>query len=160
MINIKYNIKPFSAELKALGSDLQRKVVRAGVAAAAQVFKKRAKAGAPMLTGRLKRAIFAARSRYRAPGMEHYYVAVSSGKGQDKSTDAFYWRWVEKGHLATGTRKLKGGTRRRALQRSRWAGKVVPAQPFMAPAFSGGQREALAAFEKRMTDRILKANRK
>lgn len=164
----------FSARLRALGSDMQRKIVRAGALAAGIVFRNAAREFAPVLrkarkdrvSGALKKSIYATRSKNKSrPGMEAIVVAGRTGnKGAKKPTaSAFYWRFVEEGHLARGPGgKLKGGNRSRELQRSRLkagGAKFVPPVAYLRRAFQTKQDQAIAAFNKRIEARIAKAQK-
>lgn len=169
-----YGIPEFSARLRALSADMQRKVVRAGALAAATDFRNAAKANAPQsrvsrgrghTPGQLKRAIVAGRAKNRSkPGIEAYTVVVRAGKARRKNqSSAFYWRWVEAGHLVRGPgKKLQGGDKSRALQRQRLqasGAKYVPPNAFLLRAFRARQGQAVAAFNKRIEVRIQKATR-
>lgn len=162
----------FKVKLRELSANMERKVVRAGAMAAANVFKKAAVANAPVLkvprkhrvAGTLRRSIFAGRSKSRSkPGTELIVVGVRQGRKAAKSgRDAYYWRWVEDDHIPRGPgQKIKGGDRRRALERSRLLsrGKVVPGTFFMKKAFEANQDRAIAAFNQRIAARIEKASK-
>lgn len=165
----------FTARLKALGIDMETKIVRSGVLAAGAVFRKAAQANAPSLSkpdthkknprvaGMLKKSIFSVRSRsMSSPGTEVAVVSVSGGTGVKKGKDAFYWRWVEAGHLARGPgQRLKGGKNSRSLQRKRLTaggGNFVPGVFFLKRAFDNNVGAAIAAFNAKIEARILKAN--
>ncbi|WP_395406304.1 HK97-gp10 family putative phage morphogenesis protein [Pseudoduganella sp. UC29_106] len=168
-------IPEFSARLRALGIDMERKIVRAGALAAGIVFRNAARENAPSLKpntrrkdrtpGALKKSIYATRSKSKSkPGLETIVVAARAGSKTSKKgvATAFYWRWVEDGHVARGPGgKLKGGNRSRALQRSRLkaGGKFVPGVAFLRRAFQGKQDQAVAAFNKRIEARIAKAQK-
>jgi HK97 gp10 family phage protein len=165
----------FKAQLRLLGYDMERKVMRAAGMAAAQVFKKAAQANAPVgrvqsktrTPGRMKKNIFAGRSKNRSkPGKEIIVVGVRNGKrfqNGKENRDAYYWRWVEAGHVARGPgTRLKGGDRSRALERKRIkesGGRVVQGVWFMRRAYDANQDKALAAFNKRIEARIAKAQK-
>lgn len=176
-ITVKTNLPDFKRQLRAFGLDMERKVFRAGVAASAQVFRKRVEEVAPVRTGRLKRAIYVRRSRDSTTGREHYFVGVRQGKAARNrnvrhkgkvvgtgNLDAFYWRFVELGHLVRRRGSgVRGGRRSQALQRARLSAlgaRRVPARPFLAPAFQRGKDEALQAFTVRVQQRIDKENAK
>lgn len=164
----------FSSRLRALGSDAQ-KIVRAGALAAGVVFRNDARQNAPSLKlgskrkdrvpGALRKSIYATRSKSKSkPGMEVIVVAARAGSKTTKKgvATAFYWRWVEDGHVARGPGgKLKGGNRLRAIQRSRLksAGKFVPGVAYLRRAFQGKQDQAITAFNKRIEARIAKAQK-
>lgn len=177
-INIRITGLPeFSRRLRALSLDMQRKVTRAGAMAAGNIFRKAAVANAPMrqepygntkaprVPGTLKKAIYAARSRVRSkPGKELIVVGVRSGKqASARGKGAFYWRFVENGHLVRGPgQKIKGGTNRATLERNRLkagGAKFVPPVFFMKRAFADNQDAAITAFNERIEKRIQKANK-
>jgi hypothetical protein len=174
-VTVTTNLPDFKRQMRELGQDFERKVFRAGTAAAAGVFKKQGISEAPVLKrpkkgavyGLLRRAIYVKRAR--APsGTERYFVGVRQGKRargrKGGSLDAYYWRWVHEGHLARGPgSKIKGGRRRSALERRRLGAsgaKRVPGNPFLARAFAQGKDAALKAFTDRVTKRIDQENRK
>lgn len=167
----------FKSRLRALSNDVQRKVTRAGAVAAGNVFRKAAVANAPVLQkadtrknnprvpGTLKKAIYAARSRNRSKaGMELIVVGVRAGRQAAASgKSAFYWRFVEGGHLVRGPgQKIKGGRNRAGLERARLkasGAKFVPPVYFLRRAFADNQDAAVTAFNARMEKRIEKATR-
>lgn len=166
----------FSARLRALGQDMERKIVRAGALAAGVVFRNQARELAPTLKlntrrkdrvpGALKKSIYATRSKSKSrPGLETIVVAGRTGKkgAKKQSASAFYWRFVEDGHLARGPGgKLKGGNRSRELQRSRLkasGAKFVPPVAYLRRAFQTKQDQAISAFNKRIEARIAKAQK-
>jgi HK97 gp10 family phage protein len=172
VITVSHNAADLRAQLNALSKDIEKNIIRAGVRAAGQVFRKQAAKilGRPRLSkvkrgvtpGTLRKSVFVFRSRKSRPGEEIQLVSVRQGKDQRQrkggSRDAFYWRWVEAGHRIVPRKgrlqKTSRSTRRRMATRS------VPAHPFLKPAFTSGQNEAMAAFRKRITDRIAKENAK
>lgn len=176
-VRTKTNLPDFKKRLSEFKFDMERKIIRSGVAASATVFRRhvvrilqRPRLSPPIkgvTPGTLRRAIYVKRER-AVPGTEHYFVGVRQGKKarnrKGGSLDAFYWRMVELGHLKRRPGGgLRGGKRSRALQRSRLnaagAGRV-PAYPFLQPAFQQGQTEALANFTERVQERIDKENAK
>jgi HK97 gp10 family phage protein len=171
-IEFRFNLPDFNRQLKALSQDMEQKVIRAATAAAARTFYKRALQFVPILKtprkdrspGILKRALYVFRSRDRSGGREHYVVGVR-GRAKSRGTvDAFYWRWVEQGHLARGKGTgLRGGKRSKNLQRQRLAisgAKRVQAHPYLKPAFETGKDEALKVFYSTIEKRLAKANQK
>lgn len=162
-IEVRTNLPAFSAQLKAIGADFEKKAVRSATAAAATVFRKYAQQRAPVLKkfdkrraiGTLRRAIYVKWSRFQKRGSARYIVSVRSGKkAAEKQRDAFYWRFLEGGWIPRGPGKgLKGGRRYKELQRSRATrGKV--SYPFIAPAAAQAQSPALQAFKVRLTKKI------
>jgi hypothetical protein len=168
-----YGLPEFAARLRALRNTDIRKVARSGAAAAATIFRRSVAANAPVLKkidtrrknprvmGALKRAVIAARSsRKSGPGKEVYVVSFRVRGGKNS---AFYWRWVEGGHIVRGPgQRLKGGNRTRALQRARIkasGGSYVPGRWFVRQAFQGNQVQAADAVSKRLNERILQVEK-
>jgi HK97 gp10 family phage protein len=177
-VDIRFTgIPAFSERLKELSGSMQRKVVRAGGMAGAKVFQKAAKANAPVLQkrdtrrvmarvpGALKKAIVAGRSKKQSkPGTEVTFIAVrTGGKNPNMSKSAFYWRFVEDGHLTRGKgQAIKGGKNRAGLERTRLkaaGAKFVPGRGYIARAFKDNQDAAIKAFNQRIEARIVKAQR-
>ncbi len=177
--NIYTNLPDFKRQMIGFAQDLQNKIAGSGVNAAAQAFKKRAVAVAPELqrtdtrkknprtAGTLKRAMYVYRRRNPQAGTVLYSVSFRKGRKEQKrkggSRDAFYGRFLELGWIPRGPgRRLRGGSRRRALERSRilaGGGGKITKYKFLLPAFQQAQGEALAAFNRKMTDRINKASK-
>lgn len=171
-ISFVFDLPNFNAALDALSLDMEQKVMRAATRAATTVFLTRAQQYVHVLKsprknriqGLLKRLLYVTRSRDRSAGREHYVLAVkSSGKGTALGK-AFYWRWVEEGHLARGRGTgLRGGKRSKAAQRAQLAAsgaKRVKAYPYLKTAFDTGKNEALDVFYSTVEKRLAKANAK
>lgn len=175
-VTIRTNLPDFKRQLQAFGYDMQRRIFRSGVAAAAAVFKRAVVQRAPVLrtkhtkrvAGLLKRSIYTKRARDSKNGLEHYFVGVRQGKRAQQrkggSLDAFYWRVVELGHLIRRRRQaLRGGRRSVALQRARLNASGAPRvrpYPYLAPAYQAVKGQALQAFNVRVQARIDKENAK
>lgn len=157
---IRVNIGKFREEIRQLGALIERRIATNAVRAAARVFRDAARADAPVLRkadprrerGALKRSVTIFRSRNRTRGIVSYTVGVRAGKALAKrGGDPFYWRFLERGWIPRGPgKRLKGGRRRRSLERRRLrgTGAQVAKFPFLAPAFQRVKRTALAAFER------------
>jgi HK97 gp10 family phage protein len=155
---VRSNLPEFKRQLDTIKVDMQRRAVRRATAAVGRIFRNEAKRISPVLQtmrkhrvmGALRKNIIVKRSRYQRVGAERYFVGVRSGKvSQRASGDPFYWRFLEGGWMPRGAgRRLKGGNRSRALQRSRSrsAGGSFVQFPFLAPAFNSKRTEALQAF--------------
>lgn len=162
-VRVKTNIADFRAQLRAIGGDFEKKAMRSATAAAASVFRAAARQAAPQqeppstrkghVVGTLKRAIYTYK-RKGSQGSVTYRVSIRMGKKeQAKKRDAFYWSWVEQGHVARGPgQRIKGGANSKALQRKRLksGGGFVQAQPFLAPAFRSAGSRALQVFSERL----------
>lgn len=177
MITIKADLPAFKKELDAIGAR-QQKIVQAATRKAALAFKPTVVRNAPVLkrpdrrkknprvAGTLKRAIYIKRARDSKNGLEHYFVGVRQGKkaarAKGGSRDAFYWVFLEGGWIARGPgKKIRGGARRRALERSRLIAKGAKQYryPFLKPAFDANKEKALTVFYKEIGDGISKANK-
>lgn len=170
-ITIKFDIPDFKRQLQELGVRFERNAIRSGANAAGQVFRKAAIALAPELKtpnkrrvrGVLKRSIYVARSRSQSGrGVETY--SVSFKKRKQGGGDPFYGRFLEAGWIPRGRgRKLRGGTRSKALQRARslaHGARKITEYAFLLPAFKSAGAAALAAFNKKIEERIAKENAK
>lgn len=155
---VKVNATELRDRFRRLKDDVQIKVVDAALRQAAQVFRRAVIAKAPVLkkaskgrvAGTLQKAIYTARSKYSTSGARRYFIGVRSGTKAGKSgRDAFYWRWLEAGWMPRGPgQALKGGTRRRNLQRRRnaAAGNKTVEFPFIKPAFDASKGAAEQKF--------------
>jgi HK97 gp10 family phage protein len=161
---IKFNLPDFRRELAALGERMEKRAVRNATRAAARVFRDAARARAPVLAepeprrvaGALRRAIYAGPSKInRRRGVVAFFVGVKASRAARKTArDPFYWRFLEGGWIPRGPgQRLQGGTRRKALERSRTAGRRI-SRPFLAPAFRAQQGAAVAAFNARLEKEI------
>lgn len=170
-VTVTSNIVDFRAQLRAIGADMEKKAVRQASQAAASVFRAAAQKAAPVqkppstrkghVVGTLKRAIYSRRVKRTPRGTVAYRISIRQGKReQAKKRDAFYWVWVEQGHIARGPgQRIKGGANTRALQRKRIRGSgkgVVQPSPFLKPAFSSAGSKALQVFNDRMALAIAK----
>lgn len=172
-VNVTTNLPEFKAQLRAIGTDMERRAVRQASAAAASVFRSAVQRNAPVqappgrkghVVGTLRRAIYARKLKAER-GTVIYRIGVRQGRGEQKrNRDAYYWAWVEQGHIARGPGgALKGGVRSKSLQRLRLragGGKVVPPHPFFKPAFESAGSRALQVFNERLTRAIAKYSQK
>lgn len=160
----------------ALPGKIGKKVLRKGAGAGAQIVKAAEIAGAPVKSGRLKAAFIVKFVRESSNDEQAtFIVTVRQGKkqrqlkrGRGKNAkivdlDAYYAKWVERGHKnvarpkktdlrLTGRRRRSNIAARRAASNS-----VTPPHPFFAPALSRSQTKALDAMVKTMTDETVKA---
>lgn len=151
-----------SRQISALKADLRRKVVKGALRDAAAPIRRAAKAAAPVLAQPTKTRVpgvvrdnvrvFASKLRRAARGEIGVYATVAVAPGKRKvlkrvrrlrragmavvvRNDPFYFRFLE-----MGTKKMR-------------------ARPFLGPAFQAHRQAALAIFERRIGERIAKANR-
>lgn len=169
-LNVKHNLPDFKAQLARFGVDFERRTVRSATLAAANVFKKLVIAEAPVLrkpsgkriSGALRKSIYVARSKRSTKGAERYVVSFRKGRKAAKSgRDAFYGRFLELGWVPRGPgKRLLGGVRSRALQRTRSTSAKITQYKFISPAFQRGKSAALAVFTRRIETRIAKESKK
>jgi HK97 gp10 family phage protein len=121
---------------RVIPAEMQGKALQKALAAGTKLTVAAARAKAPRLTGRLARAIYAARDKASKFSLESRIVGVRRGKKAQKTDkDAFYWKFVEFGHKAGKTQ--------------------VPPNPFMRPAFESTKvaaAEAITAKLKQILD--------
>jgi hypothetical protein len=170
-ITVRTNLPDFKRQLNAIRFDLQKRGVANANRAAVKVVRGQAETNAPIRTGRLKRAIWAGRNRrISKPGTEVATLAVyqkdktrnSKRKGRSVTQGAFYWYFLEGGWIPRGPgQKIRGGTRRRALERERLikAGAKRVQFPFLANALRTKQQGAIDAFNKSLQRSIDRYNR-
>jgi HK97 gp10 family phage protein len=161
---VTMNLPDFRRQLRELGERVEKRVVRNATRAAARVFRDAARAEAPVLAepnprrvaGALRRGIYAGPSKVRrGRGIVAFYVGVRASKTARKTArDPFYWRFLEAGWIPRGPgQRIQGGTRRKALERTRTAGRRI-ARPFLATAFRRAQGAAVAAFNARIESEL------
>ncbi len=123
--------------LIAMGQKLGLKAIRSALGAGANIIKKEATTLAPSLSGRLRRALYVKRLPKPNPYSEKYILSVRHGKKlQKRDLDAYYWGWIEFGHL---TRPSHG---RISSGEGSKLKKIAP-QHFLIPAFVHKKIEAL-----------------
>jgi len=167
---IRTNIPDFRRQLRRLDTVTRRRVVARAVAAGARVFRDAARAAAPVDSGRLRRGIYVKSVRVRnAVGTEKAAsVKIKSGARyrsvgkRGKNNDAYYARFVIRGHIVRGPgQKLQGGRRSRELQRSRLrrsGAREVPPNKFLSRAFAASRGRALSAFNDKLSSELALAS--
>lgn len=162
-VTLRTNLPDLKRQMAQLGQKIQRKVIRSATSAAAREIANQARSAIRLRTvrrsGSLQRAVFVARLRRTPRGSEIYRIGIRSGasartrktKAGVSKIDAFYWYWVDQGHIKRQAKALSGGRRGVALQRQRIrsAGGWVPGRFFMREAYQRGRSQAVNAFYKR-----------
>ncbi len=175
-------LQELNRALSQLNDDVKKKYVRGAVGAGARLIRDAAirnaatviagtapKSGIRRRTGRLQRAIYSAwLAKESTADSQSFIVSVKRGKNfqsktrqrggksfQTSNKDAYYWTWVEFGHVVT-TKKIKGGLRAREKARIplKAAGQFVPARPFMRPALESNKTAAIEAVRVELAKRI------
>lgn len=137
-----FDIEGFSELSKAmekLPANLQKRALRPSVRAGANLMRDRARMGAPVRTGALKRNIKSEERRDKfnrgrvqfSVGVEHGKKNLSASR-KKRGEDPYYWYFQEEGYHAVGRAKSKGRKGRAGRkQRSRF----VRGKHFMRRAF-------------------------
>lgn len=172
-------LKELDAALQRLEQKVALQHLRGAVAAGARVIRdaaiENASKGSPSVqSGTLKRAIYSRWMREMSTRQRvSFFVSVKRGpKNRSKQStgkngkiknsanrDAYYWTWVEFGHISrtAKTGKIKGGARRRDATRNNLkeqGAKFIAARPFMRPAFEANKRKAIEAIRDELAKRI------
>jgi HK97 gp10 family phage protein len=131
-------LKELADKMRAMGPDIARNALRAGVGEAARALRDEAKQTNPDDTGRTDRALYAKLIKEQSSDHQAtYYVGARSGKRERKrDRDAWYWRFVE-----FGTVKM-------------------PARPFLRPAFEKLKMQAVDLIAARIAARIKRFERR
>jgi hypothetical protein len=142
------------ANLAGLPDAIQTKILRGALADAAKIVSRQAEDNARSMTGgtgRMEASIGTSNTRVFGPGV--YGVSVETGKAWFKG-QYFYAGFVEFGHVATGRKTIRGGTKRRRAQRNemKLAGRFVPGRHFAHDAVEMKEAEATAAFVASVND--------
>ncbi len=158
------NLPGLMAELRQIPQIMQTRILKGACATGAAVFKDQVTANALRVadTGTLARAVYMTRlSSECDQNNERWIVGVRRGKtiGKNKrenKNDAFYAAWVEYGHL-TRTPGLTAKQHRKARESGTaesLGAKVVPAHPFMRPAFDTKKVDAVRAMEQYVREHL------
>ncbi|MCA3068116.1 MAG: HK97 gp10 family phage protein [Rhodocyclaceae bacterium] len=169
-------LRELNDALAKLADDVAIKHARGAVAAGAALIRDAARANVPVRSGKLKAAIYSAWIREASSReRQSFFVSVRRGKkyqprmkvskaGRQRATkdlDAYYWTWIEFGHIATGA-KIKGGARARAKARDKLkqsGATFVPARPFLRPAFESNKMKAIEVIRAELSKRIFEGVR-
>ena len=177
-------LQELNRNLVRLADDVQRKHLRGAVAAGARLIRDAAVRNFNAIqdlpdiedetgrklprirTGKLARSIYSKWIQEASGnGRQSFLVSVrrgkrfrakKRGKGMTEDKDAYYWTWVEFGHVATGPKKLKGGAwkRQKARKALKAAGRFVAARPFLRPALENNKTAAIEAVRAELAKRI------
>lgn len=131
--------------------------LRAATFAGAEVFRDEAKRNAQshIQTGTLWRNIIAVRLVEESDGALRQVYKVTVRKGRYGGEDAYYARWVEKGHKFV-PRKKKGvpWKAHRAAAELEYGNARVPAHPYMRPAYESRKGAAVEAMTKKLQEQL------
>lgn len=151
-----------------LGEAAGESALRAAGVAGANVFREEAKrnliANGSVDSGTILRNIIMKRREEDSNGnlRQSYVVTVRQGKF-NADGDAFYWRFVEDGHLIVKARMGKAKVsiaRRRKLAamfaEAEFGNSRVEAKPFMRPAYDSKREEVVGVITKTLAAEIKK----
>ena len=178
-IAVHLNVPDFARQLRLVESELRTKIVRQAMAAGAGVCKKAVVQDAPQARaphvaargvvvqpGNLRRSAYVFRMRGQA-GTTAYRISIRQGRSvkttkRGGKMDAYYWGWVHQGHLVRGPGgKIRGGTRRAALERNRLksgGARMVPPNPFLTRAWQKSQQAAIDVAYARLERGVVRLN--
>jgi HK97 gp10 family phage protein len=152
--------------IEALTKDMRIKVVRGALREAARPIVRQARINAPVLTGLIRKRIgtFTSKIRRRQLGEVGVFIKprISNQARRLKlnNQDPYYYRWVEAGYHAVGSRRIKGGRETRARNLKASGARFIPGKIFMGRAFDSKKGEALSIFQSAIKKRIDLANRR
>lgn len=124
--------------------------------AGAKVFLDEAKARVPVKTGTIKANLIIKRAEEKSSSAEKqtYLVTVRSGK-QGNDGDAYYWKWVENGHMIVGKKaKAAAWKNHRAAAKLEFGDSKKGARPFIRPAYESVKDKAINAMQTKMAEKI------
>lgn len=130
--------------------------LRATGFAGAQVFLEEAKLRVPVKSGNIKANLIIKRAEEKSSSADKqtYLVTVRSGK-QGNDGDAFYWRWVENGHLIVGKKAKKAAWKaHRQAAKLEYGNSKIGAKPFIRPAYESVKNRAIDAMVIKMHQKI------
>jgi HK97 gp10 family phage protein len=96
-------------KILAMGQKVGLKAIRSALVGGAQIVKKDAQARVPVLTGRLKKALYIKRMSKPNPFKENVIFGARHGKKmQKRGLDAYYWGFIEFGFTDRSGKKIPG----------------------------------------------------
>lgn len=132
-------MKELDYALKQLPIRAQKKVLKQSVSAGAAVIRKEARKNARKFkrTGNLAKKI---KTAYNKAKSRPWFPIYEVGCGE-----AFYGKFIERGFIAVGPKGEKGGTWKawRAARKVSKGSRHVAAKPWLRPALSSKEREAI-----------------
>lgn len=130
----------------------------------AEVFREEAKnnALAHAKTYTIHRSIIVKRLEEDSDGGLRQVYLVTVRQGRFGGDDAFYWRFVEKGHkfvpknktVSKRTGRTIGWAAHRRAAELEYGTATVPAYPFMRPAYESKKHEAVDVMTKTLADQL------
>lgn len=138
--------------------------LRAATFAGAEVFRDEAKRNAQghIQTGTLWRNIIVKRLEEESDGAKRQVYKVTVRSGPRSGDDAYYWRWVERGHkfvprnpnVNPRTGKKFGWEAHRRAAELEYGTSRVPAYPFMRPAYESRKAAAVEAMTTKLAEQL------
>lgn len=156
----------FATALSRLDDAVSEDVLRTTGFAGAEIFREEAKQNAARhaKTWTIHDNIIIKRLEEQSDGRIRQVYLVTVRQGGYGGDDAFYWKWVEKGHrfVPENTNYNKKGRKvgwkaHRAAALLEYGSATVPAYPFMRPAYESKKAEAVDVMTQRLIQ-LLMAN--
>lgn len=139
-------------------------MLRATGYAGAEVFRTEAKhnAASHAKTWTIHRNIIIKRLEEESNGGERQVYLVTVRKGDYGGGDAFYWKFVERGHkfvprnnnISRRTGRTIGWTAHRRAAELEYGTATVPAYPFMRPAYDSKKAAAVDAMTTTLAEQM------
>jgi homoserine dehydrogenase len=145
-------------------NSIDEPALRAVGFAGAEVFREEAKRNAQshIKTGTLWRSIIVKRAEEQSDGgMKQVYI-VTTRKGRFGGEDAFYSRFVERGHkfvpknknVSKKTGRTIGWAAHRRAAELEYGSSTVPAYPYMRPAYEAKKGSAVDAMTEKLKEQL------
>lgn len=177
MANIQ-GIDDFNRAIAELSKDLQKRVIRSALRAAAKPIVTAIKAGSKVLQkphpfriqGVMRDSVRVTASRINngRKGAIGVFIKPQAAKGVTRGAksplDPFYYRFVANGFHAVGSKRVAGGklTRTAHLKAKVRAGQIkfIKGNDYIGKAFNATSGQALQIFQTKLKARIDAANRR
>lgn len=166
MAEVIEGLRDAKAALEALSKDMRKKVVRGALREAARPIVRQARSNAPKLTGLMAKRIgtFNSKIKRGQNGEIGVFIKprISSKAKRLKLTnqDPYYYRWIEAGFHAVGSRRVRGGRNARVRNLKASGARFIPGKVFIGRAFDSKSKAALDVFQDAIKKRIDQANRR
>lgn len=147
-----------------VAESIDEPTLRAVGFAGADIFRDQAKANAQshIQTGILHRNIIVKRVEEESDGSVRQVYIVTVRRGNYGGGDAFYARWVEKGHkfvpknktVSARTGRTVGWAAHRRAAELEYGTATVPAYPYMRPAYESRKHDAVDAMTQALAAQL------
>lgn len=145
-------LKELEKKMIELGPKIGRKALKGALVAGGKIIKKEAQLLSPDRTGRLDKAMYIKTMSKPNPFKENVIFGVRHGRKMSKrNLDAFYWTFLEFGHLVRGKKYRTRGER---LSAASDGTKRIEGIHFVENAFKRKQLAALNKITETLSQKI------